>query len=170
VSNDLELIEKVKALGNYGCDRKYHHIYKGVNSRMDEIQAAVLDVKLKYLDADNQRRREIAACYRKNIVNPRIALPGVYDEMAHVWHVFVVRCDDRDGLSGYLEANGIQTNVHYPTAPHRQGAYGEWRDRSYPVSEKIHREVVSLPVSPVMADDDVEQVVKVVNAWNGERM
>lgn len=170
VSNDLELIEKVKALGNYGSDRKYHHIYKGLNSRMDEIQAAVLDVKLKYLDSDNQRRREIAAYYRENIVNPRIALPGVYDEKAHVWHVFVVRCDDRDGLSGYLEANGIQTNVHYPTAPHRQEAYEEWRDRSYPVSEKIHGEVVSLPVSPVMADDDVARVVEVVNAWNGERL
>ena len=165
VSNDLTLIEKIKALGNYGSDRKYHHIYKGVNSRLDEIQAAVLDVKLKYLDADNARRREIAVYYRKNITNPRIRLPKVYDEMAHVWHLFVVRCDDRDGLARYLEENGIQTNIHYPTPPHLQGAYEELKDGSYPITETIHREVLSLPISPVMTEGEVKKVVEVVNEW-----
>lgn len=164
-SNDMELLNKVAALGNYGSDRKYHHIYKGVNSRLDEIQAAVLDVKLKYLDADNVRRREIAKYYRENIKNPRIILPNIYDEMAHVWHLFVVRCDNRDDFARYLENNGIQTNIHYPTPPHLQGAYKEWRDCSYPITEKIHREVLSLPVSPVMTDEEINHVVEVVNEW-----
>lgn len=165
VSNDLNLIEKIKALGNYGSDYKYHHIYKGVNSRLDEIQAAVLDVKLKYLDADNARRREISAYYRKNIINHRIILPKVYDEMAHVWHLFVVRCDDREGLARYLESNGIQTNIHYPTPPHLQGAYEELKNCSCPITEKIHREVLSLPISSVMMQDEVKKVVEVVNGW-----
>ena len=164
-SNDMELLNKVAALGNYGSDRKYHHIYKGVNSRLDEIQAAVLDVKLKYLDADNVRRREIAKYYRENIKNPRIILPNVYDEMAHVWHLFVVRCDNRDDFARYLKNNGIQMNIHYPTPPHLQEAYKEWRDCSYPITEKIHREVLSLPVSPVMPDEEINHVVEVVNEW-----
>jgi dTDP-4-amino-4,6-dideoxygalactose transaminase len=166
-TNDLDVLEKVKAIGNYGSDRKYHHIYKGVNSRLDEMQAAILDVKLKYLDADNARRREISKFYRENITNPRITLPKVYDEMAHVWHLFVVRCDDRDGLARHLEKNGIQTNIHYPTPPHRQGAYAEWAGRSYPITEKIHREVLSLPISPTMSDDEAMRVMETVNRWNG---
>ena len=165
VSNDLELIDKVKALGNYGSDRKYHHIYKGVNSRLDEIHAAVLDVKLKYLDADNARRRQIAKYYRENIKNPRIILPNIYDKMAHVWHLFVVRCDNRDALAHHLEENGIQTNIHYPTPPHLQGAYGELMDCSYPITEKIHREVLSLPISPVMTQNEVEKVEELINGW-----
>ena len=164
-SNDLSLIEKVKALGNYGSDRKYHHIYKGVNSRLDEIQAAILDVKLKHLDADNARRREIAKFYRENITNPRIVLPQVYDESAHVWHLFVVRCDDRVGLARHLESNGIQTNIHYPTPPHKQGAYAEWTDRSYPITEQIHRDVLSLPISPMMTNENVRYIVDAVNAF-----
>jgi dTDP-4-amino-4,6-dideoxygalactose transaminase len=164
-SNDMELLNKVTALGNYGSDRKYHHIYKGVNSRLDEIQAAVLDVKLKYLDTDNARRREIAKYYRENIKNPRIILPNVYDEMAHVWHLFVVRAEDREGLVAHLESNDIQTNIHYPTPPHFQGAYSEWANRLYPVTEKIHKEVLSLPISPVLTNDEVAKVVEVVNEW-----
>jgi dTDP-4-amino-4,6-dideoxygalactose transaminase len=164
-SNDLELLNKVAALGNYGSDRKYHHIYKGVNSRLDEIQAAVLDVKLKYLDADNARRREIAKYYRENIKNPRISLPNIYDEMAHVWHLFVVRTEDREGLVAHLESNDIQTNIHYPTPPHLQGAYKEWANQSYPITEKIHKEVLSLPISPILTDDDIAKVVEVANEW-----
>ena len=164
-SNDAALIEKGKALGNYGSDRKYHHIYKGVNSRLDELQAAVLDVKLAHLDADNARRREIAKFYREHIKNPRIILPKVYDEMAHVWHLFVIRCDDRDGLAAYLKERGIETNIHYPTPPHKQGAYAEWSDRSYPITEKIHREALSLPISPTMIDEEVNNVIAVVNEW-----
>ena len=164
-TNDKELYEKVKAIANYGSDYKYHHIYKGVNSRLDEIQAAVLDVKLKHLDADNERRREIAKYYRENIKNPKITLPQTYDENAHVWHVFVIRCDNREALQKHLEANGIQTNIHYPTAPHKQGAYQELVNLNLPITEKIHREVMSLPISPVMTDDEMKKVVEIVNEW-----
>ena len=164
-TNDKELFEKIKAIANYGSDRKYHHIYKGVNSRLDEIQAAVLDVKLNHLDADNARRREIAKSYRERITNPRITLPQVYDELAHVWHIFAIRCDDRAALAAHLEANGIETNIHYPTPPHLQGAYCEWADRSYPTTEKIHREVLSLPMSPTMTDAEVASVMDTVNRF-----
>ena len=164
-TNDKELYEKVKAIANYGSDYKYHHIYKGVNSRLDEIQAGILDVKLKHLDDDNARRREIAKYYRENIKNPKIILPQTYDENAHVWHVFVVRCDDRTALQKHLEDNGIQTNIHYPTAPHKQGAYKEFESMNLTITEKIHQEVISLPISPVLTDDEVKQIVEVVNEW-----
>ena len=164
-TNDTALYEKVKALANYGSDRKYHHIYKGVNSRMDEMQAAVLDVKLPYLDKGNERRREIAKYYRENIKNPNIVLPQVYDEQAHVWHVFVIRTSKREELQKYLEDNGIQTNIHYPTPPHKQGAYQEWKNMYLPISEKIHQEVLSLPISPVLSDEEVKKVVEVINEW-----
>ena len=164
-TNDDELAAKIRAIANYGSDRKYHHIYKGVNSRLDEIQAAVLDVKLPHLDMDNNRRREIAKYYRENIRNSKIVLPQTYSEDAHVWHVFVVRCDDRDALQKHLEANDIQTNIHYPTAPHKQGCYNEYVHLSLPITEKIHDEVMSLPISPVMTDEEVKKVVEVVNAF-----
>ncbi len=164
-TNDDELAKKIRAIANYGSDYKYHHIYKGVNSRLDEIQAAILDVKLPHLDKDNERRREIAKYYRENIKNERIILPSTYDEKAHVWHVFVVRCDDREALQKHLEANDIQTNIHYPTAPHKQECYCEYASLSLPVTEKIHNEVMSLPISPVMTDDEVKKVVEVVNEW-----
>ncbi len=165
VTNDRNLYEKVKAIGNYGSDYKYHHIYKGINSRLDEIQAAVLDVKLAYLDKDNARRREIARYYRDHITNPKIILPQTTDEASHVWHVFVVRCADREGLKNHLEANGIEPNIHYPTPPHKQGAYMELEHLSLPITEQIHREVMSLPISPVLTDEEVAKVVEVVNAW-----
>ena len=165
VTNDDVLFAKIKALANYGSDRKYHHLYKGTNSRLDELQAAVLDVKLAHLDADNARRREIAAYYRKNITNPKIILPETYSEDAAVWHVFVVRTDERDRFQKYLADNGVQTIIHYPTPPHKQGAYAEWNDRSYPVTEEIHRTIVSLPMSPVLTDDEVKQVTEIVNAY-----
>ena len=164
-TNDEELYKKVKAIANYGSDRKYHHIYKGVNSRLDEFQAAVLDVKLPYLDKDNARRREISKYYRENITNPKIILPKIYDENAHVWHIFAIRTENRDELQKHLETNGIQTNIHYPTPPHKQGAYKEWENQSYPISEEIHRTILSLPISPVMTDEDVQKVVEVVNEW-----
>lgn len=165
VTNDTELFNKIYAIANYGSDRKYHHIYKGVNSRMDEIQAALLDVKLAHLDADNARRREIAKYYRENITNPKIILPKTYDENAHVWHVFVVRTENRDELCKYLNDNDIQTNIHYPTPPHKQGAYSEWNDQSFPITQEIHQTCMSLPISPVMTDDEVKKVVEVVNEY-----
>ena len=166
-TNDDELFEKIKAIANYGSDRKYHHIYKGVNSRLDEIQAAVLNVKLKYLEQDNQRRREISKYYRENIINPKIILPKVAPdrELAHVWHVFVVRTEERDKFQKYLSENGIQTIIHYPTPPHKQGAYKEWNSMSLPITEEIHNTIISLPISPVMTDEEVKKVVEVVNEW-----
>lgn len=164
-TNDDELAAKIRAIANYGSDRKYHHIYKGVNSRLDEIQAAVLDTKLPYLDKDNERRREISKYYRENIKNPKIILPKVYDENAHVWHIFPIRCEERNRLQKYLEENGIQTNIHYPTPPHKQGAYKEWENENYPITEEIHRTELSLPISPVLTYEEVEMVVKAVNEW-----
>ena len=164
-TNDDELASRIRAIANYGSDRKYHHIYKGVNSRLDEIQAAILDVKLPHLDADNERRRQIAKHYLGNIKNPKIILPKIYDEKAHVWHIFAVRTENRDLLKQHLEQNGIQTNIHYPTAPHKQGAYEEWNQMSFPICEEIHRTELSLPMSPVMTEDEIKQVEDVINVY-----
>ncbi len=164
-TNDEGIYQKVKALANYGSDRKYHHIYKGLNSRLDEIQAAVLDIKLPYLDADNKRRREISTYYRNNINNPLIVLPKTYDEEAHVWHVFAVRTKERDRFQEYLRSKGVQTIIHYPTPPHKQEAYKEWNNRSYPITEQIHKEIISLPISPIMTDDEVVELVRIVNEY-----
>ncbi len=164
-TSDDALAAKIRALANYGSDRKYHHIYKGVNSRLDEFQAAALDVKLPHLDADNARRRQIAAFYQANIKNPIITLPQTYDEAAHVWHIFAIRCPRRDELQAYLKEQGIETLIHYPTPPHQQGAYAEWKAQSYPVSERIHREELSLPISPVLSDEEAAQVVAACNRF-----
>ena len=164
-TNDDEHAAKIRAIANYGSDRKYHHIYKGTNSRLDEIQAAVLDVKLKYLDEDNERRREISKYYRENIKNSKIILPKTYDEKAHVWHVFAIRTKNRDELQKYLEDNGIQTNIHYPTPPHKQGAYKELENLSLPITEEIHKTILSIPISPVMTEEEVKKVVDVINSY-----
>lgn len=164
-TNDDNLAYKIRAIANYGSDYKYHHIFKGTNSRLDEIQAAILDVKLKYLDADNQRRREISKFYRANIKNEKIILPEVSDEESHVWHLFVVRTDDRKKLEKHLNDNGIQTNIHYPTPPHKQECYKEWGKMLFPVTEKIHNEVLSLPISQVMTNDEISKVVEVLNVF-----
>lgn len=164
-TNDEELFNKIKAIANYGSDRKYHHIYKGVNSRLDEIQAAVLDVKLKHLDSDNNKRREISKYYRENIKNSKLILPETYDEKSHVWHIFAVRTQNRDEFQKYLTEKGIQTIIHYPTPPHKQGAYKEWNNLSFPITEEIHNTILSLPISPVMTDSEIEKVVEVVNEY-----
>ena len=162
-TSDDELAKKLRALRNYGSHVKYQNLYKGFNSRLDEIQAAVLDIKLKGLDKDNKKRTQIAKYYIENIKNPKIALPKIYDEATHVWHVFIVRTEKREDLQKYLAENDIQTLIHYPVPPHKQPAYSEWNDLSYPLTEKIHNEVLSLPISPVMTQAEVEQVVKVIN-------
>ncbi|WP_297326749.1 DegT/DnrJ/EryC1/StrS family aminotransferase [uncultured Bartonella sp.] len=164
-TSDEELYEKIKALANYGSIKKYVHLYKGVNSRLDEIQAAILDVKLKYLDKDNAKRREISAYYRKMVTNPNIIMPQARDEDGHVWHIFVVRTENRDRLKNYLRDKGIETNIHYPTPPHKQQAYKEWNNRHYPVTEKIHKEVLSVPISPVLTNDEVEAIVEALNMY-----
>ena len=132
---------------------------------MDEIQAALLDVKLLHLDSDNARRREIAKYYREHIQNPLITLPNAPDDSAHVWHIFAIRTPQRDRLQQYLTQHDIQTNIHYPTPPHKQGAYTEWADMSFPITEEIHRTVLSLPISPVLTDDEVKHIVEAINDW-----
>jgi dTDP-4-amino-4,6-dideoxygalactose transaminase len=165
-TNDEELITKIRAIRNYGSDYKYHHIYKGMNSRLDEIQAALLRVKLAHLDEDNALRREIAERYIREITNPHIELPQLpTDPEGHVWHVFAVTCTERDRLLKHLEGSGIQTNIHYPTPPHRQGAYRELENLSFPISERMHREIVSLPMSPALPDDEVSKVVEAMNEF-----
>ena len=164
-TNDDELAQKIKASRNYGSHKKYHNVFIGINSRLDEIQAGILDIKLKFLDEDNQKRKEIAKYYRKNIKNSSIILPNVYAEDAHVWHLFVVRTKQRDNFQKYLLDNEIQTIIHYPIPPHKQECYKLWNNLSYPITEEIHKSVLSLPISPVMSDDEMRKVVEVVNEY-----
>ncbi len=167
-TNDNELANVVRALRNYGSKEKYENIYQGVNSRMDEIQAAFLSVKLKYLDAENEKRRGAAKYYIKNIKNDKIILPKIpANDKEHAWHLFVVRTKDRDKLHKYLKENNIQSLIHYPIPPHKQLAYNEWNNLSYPITEKIHKEVLSLPISAVITFDEVKEIVKIINAFNG---
>lgn len=167
-TDNAELAEICRALGNYGSQKKYYNKYQGFNSRLDEIQAAILRVKLKGLDEDNQRRREIADYYLENIVNPFIILPKIESPVStntsHVWHLFVVRVKNRESFMRHMHENGVQTLIHYPIPTHRQKAFKEWNNRSYPFSEQIHKEVVSLPISPVMLNYEVNKVANTVNS------
>lgn len=166
VAKDPELARAIRALANYGSSKKYVFDYCGYNSRMDEIQAAFLSVKIGHVLDENTRRREIAAYYCAHITNPKIVLPALpEDRNEHVHHLFVIRTQDRDALQQYLAENGIQTLIHYPIPPHKQQCYQSWNDRSYPITEQIHREVLTLPMSPVMTDDEVETVVRILNAY-----
>ena len=168
-TNDDELAATVRALGNYGSKQKYVNEYQGLNSRLDELQAALLDVKLKHIDHENNYRRKIAEYYINNIKNDNIILPsnsplrglGGY----HVWHLFVIRSSQRDCLQQYLSDNGIQTLIHYPIPPHKQGAYMAMNNDVYPITELIHNEVLSLPISPVMEWEEVERIVDVMNKY-----
>lgn len=164
-TNDEELANIIKALGNYGSHKKYENLYKGINSRLDEIQAAILRVKLKYLDKEIQKRQEIASYYLTNVKNKNIILPNVRDGNNHVWHLFVIRTQKRDKLQKYLLDNGIQTLIHYPLPPHKQNAYTEWNNQSYPLSEKIHNEVLSLPISGVQRLEDTIKIVGAINKY-----
>lgn len=165
-TNDRVLFEKAKALANYGSDRKYHHIYKGYNSRLDEVQAAFLNIKLPYLNQDNERRQEIAKRYLSEIANPFVQLPKANSyPNENVWHIFPVLVSRREEFRNFLDEKGVQTLIHYPTAPNKQGAYSELRDRSFPWTEEIHQKEVSLPMSPVLTDDEVTYVIDCVNSW-----
>ncbi|MDR0866643.1 MAG: DegT/DnrJ/EryC1/StrS family aminotransferase [Candidatus Symbiothrix sp.] len=165
-TNDDELARVVRALANYGSEEKYVNKYQGLNSRMDEIQAAFLTVKLKQIDIENKIRREIANCYVENIQNEKIILPLLPENKeSHVFHLFVIRTQDRERLQSYLTANGVQTLIHYPIPPHKQAAYKEWNTMSFPVTEKIHREVLSLPMSPVMEKREIHQVIELLNQY-----
>ena len=164
-TNDEEVAIKIRAIANYGSLIKYENIYKGLNSRLDEIQAAILDLKLQFLDADNQQRREIAKIYRENIKNEKIVLPKPYKEESHVWHLFVIRTKNRDKLQEYLKIKGIQTLIHYPIPPHKQNAYKEWNNLSFPITEKIHKEVLSLPISPAMNKEEAFYIAQILNEF-----
>lgn len=160
-----QLAETVRALANYGSGEKYVFDYQGLNSRMDEIQAAILNVKLKYIDSDNQYRKSIAKFYLDNISNSNIIVPIISDWDAHVCHLFVVRTKNRDMLLQHLADNGIQALIHYPIPPHKQKAYKEWNTMSFPITEKIHNEVVSLPISQVISEEEAQKVVNAINTF-----
>ncbi|MBK8486672.1 MAG: DegT/DnrJ/EryC1/StrS family aminotransferase [Bacteroidetes bacterium] len=165
-TNDDELAMTISALRNYGSHKKYYNLYKGVNSRLDEIQAAFLSLKLKNLDRDNQNRRTVARRYINEINNPKILLPYYSGTDDHVFHLFVVRVSQRDDLIKWLESKGIQLMIHYPVPPHKQEAMLEYGKLILPISEKIHNEVVSLPISNVMLDDEVTKVIEAINSFN----
>jgi len=164
-TKDKELADCIRALANYGSQKKYVFKYKGKNSRLDEIHAAVLDVKLRHLDDDNKHRQEIAKYYYDHINNPKIQLPVRLDDENNVYHIFPVLCEQRDALQKHLTDNGVQTLIHYPIPPHKQECYKEWNDKSLPITEKIHNQELSLPISPVMTMEEAAEVVKVVNAF-----
>jgi len=165
-TDDDRLAEAIRALANYGSQKKYVFQYTGRNSRMDEIQAAILDVKLRHLDADNAHRQAIANYYYDHISNPLITLPSRLSDANNVYHLFPILCEKRDELQTYLAENGIQTLIHYPIPPHQQECYKAWNRQSYPITEQIHRQELSLPISPVMTMEEAEQVVKAVNAFH----
>ncbi|NMH25352.1 DegT/DnrJ/EryC1/StrS family aminotransferase [Flavobacterium solisilvae] len=171
-TNDDELAEQVRVLGNYGSKTKYVNEYQGLNSRLDEIQATILDVKLKYLDAENEYRRTIAERYLAEIKNPNILLPlpvskelTVLKNKEHVWHLFVVRCKKRDVLQNYLTEKRIETLIHYPIPPNKQLAYAEMNYLDFPITNVIHEEVLSLPISSVMTNKEVLRVIEMVNLF-----
>lgn len=164
-TNDDELADTVRALANYGSRKKYVFDYIGRNSRLDEVQAAVLNVKLKYLDEDLVLRKKVAKYYIEHITNPKIVLPVVNDWDAHVFHLFPIRTKKRDKLQKYLSDNGVQTIIHYPIPPHKQACYQEWNHLSYPITEQIHNEELSLPISPVIELFEVQKIVELLNAW-----
>jgi len=167
VTDDEALAERVAALRNYGSEVKYHHPFQGVNSRLDEIQAAMLRVKLGYLEGEIALRREVARRYRQAISHPDIALPGTAHEEQHVWHLFVVRSSRRDDLQQHLRHCGVQSQVHYPVPPHRQPAYVELQGCRLPLTEQLHREVLSLPIGPTLPAEAVEQVIAACQSFGG---
>jgi len=164
-TDDGALAGAIRAIANYGSSKKYVFKYKGRNSRLDEIQAAVLDVKLKHLDEDNNLRKQIAKKYIDEIKNPNIVLPIVKDWSSNVFHIFPIRTGRRDELQAYLTDRGVQTQIHYPIPPHKQECYREWNSLSFPITERIHNEELSLPISSTLRDEQVQFVVDMVNQW-----
>jgi dTDP-4-amino-4,6-dideoxygalactose transaminase len=164
-TDNEEVAAVVCSLANYGSNKKYVFKYQGRNSRLDEIQAAVLGVKLKYLDNDNDLRKEAAKKYIEGIKNPKIVLPVVDDWAGNVFHIFPLRTARRDDFQRYLTKNGIQTIIHYPIPPHKQECYKEWNNLVFPVTEQIHNEELSLPMSPTLTEDQIRYVIDVINKW-----
>lgn len=162
-TNDEELASLARALGNYGSSKKYVHDYKGCNSRIDEIQTAVLDVKLLYLDDENNRRKEIASLYINKVQNPLIHLP--LSERDSVWHIFPVFCERRDELQQYLRENGVETQIHYPIPPHKQQCFKEWNQQSFPITEQIHSQELSIPCHQAMTKEEVDMIIDLLNSF-----
>ncbi len=165
-TNDEELAQAIRALGNYGSHKKYENIYQGTNSRLDEVQAAFLRVKLRNLDYEIKARRNVARFYLEGITNPLISLPDWKIEEQHVFHLFVVRCSRREELQKYLHDRGVQTLIHYPVPPHKQQAFTDSLSQSFKISETIHKNVLSLPIGPVMSDGDATFVSEIINYFN----
>lgn len=165
ITNDDELAKVLFSMRNYGSEVKYYNNYIGINSRLDELQAAFLNVKLPNLDADNEHRRTIAKRYLSEIKNDKLTLPFWDFSDNHVFHLFVIRTEKRGELQDYLKENGIETMIHYPIPPHQQTAFKNWNNLSFPITEKIHDEVLSLPISPIMTDDEVDFVIQKLNLW-----
>ena len=163
-TNDAELAAVIRALANYGSQRKYVFRYVGMNSRMSEMDAAILSVKLQYLDADNHRRQQLAAYYYENIHNPLITLPRRISDQQNVYHQFPIFCEQRYHLQQHLQEQGIQTLIHYPIPPHKQECYKQWNNRSYPITERIHAQELSLPMNQVLTADEAARVVAAVNS------
>ena len=165
ISDDTSFIEVISALRNYGSFEKYKNKYKGINSRLDEMQAAMLRVKLKHLNSEIKLRRSVAKKYLDAIDNPLIELPSLGGEDSHVWHLFVIKTTERSLLQEYLSKHNIQTLIHYPTPPHKQEAYKEWNNDTYPITEYLHDNVLSLPISPVLTDIEIDYVIQKVNEF-----
>ena len=166
-TDDDQLTNTITALRNYGSHKKYENLYQGLNSRLDEIQAAFLNVKLKYIQKDIEGRRKVAQYYLDQITNPLIQLPEVVQDNGHVWHLFVIRTPNRDQLQKYFHEHGIQTLIHYPIPPHKQRAYRAFNPMSFPITEQIHKEVLSLPISAIMTDNEIKQLAQLLNSYNG---
>lgn len=164
-TNDKALADTARVIANYGSQKKYVNIYRGVNSRLDEIQAAILSVKLKSLDNDNDRRRDIAERYNNEINNPAITLPQTRKREEHVYHIYPIFCRERDKLQKYLYENGVETLIHYPIPPHKQEALKEFNKLEFPITERIHCEELSLPCNPAMSDEEVAKVIATINSF-----
>ena len=166
-TNDKELAKIIRAIANYGSEVKYENKFSGLNSRMDEIQAGILSVKLKYLDDENAKRKGIAQYYLNHINNPEIILPEIINGKSdsHVWHLFVIRTKRRDELKEYLEKNEVQTVIHYPIPPHKQECYKDLNNLKFKITEKIHKEVLSLPISPILSEKDMVRIVDLINKF-----
>lgn len=164
-TSDPQLADTLKALRNYGSHKRYENLFQGVNSRLDEIQAAMLRVKLNYLDAETARRRSVANRYINEIINPLIKLPDWKSDEEHAFHLFVIQTEKRDNFQEYLKKNGIQSLIHYPIPPHKQQAYKSLSGYQLPITEAIHNTVLSLPISPVLEKDEIDKVIAVVNSY-----
>ena len=165
-TNDDLLAKTIRTIANYGSEIKYQNSYKGINSRLDEIQATVLDVKLKYVDSENEIRRTIAKKYCSEIINSKIIVPNYpKNELEHVWHLFVIRTKNRSEFQNYLKLNGIETLIHYPIPPHKQKCYAEFNHLNFPLTEQLHNEVLSLPINQILTSEEVNFIIKTINNY-----